>query len=54
MRAVHLSTTALMAIAALAFGFFTIPELDGSVHTSTALAQSKIDELNTQAKSKVE
>jgi HlyD family secretion protein len=54
MRPVRLSATALMAIAALAFSIFTIPALNGSVHTSTAQAQSKIDELNSQAKSKVE
>jgi hypothetical protein len=54
MRPVRLSATAPMAIAVLAFGIFTIPALKGGVHTSTAQAQPKIEELNTQAKSKVE
>ena len=54
MRPVLLSATALMAIALLAFGIFTIPALNGGISTSTAQAQSKIEQLNTQAKSKVE
>jgi hypothetical protein len=54
MRPVRLSATALMVIAVPAFGILTIPALNGGVHTSTAQAQSKIEELNTQAKSKVE
>jgi HlyD family secretion protein len=54
MRPVRLSATALTATAALAFSIFAILALNGSVHTSTAQAQSKIDELNSQAKSKVE
>ena len=54
MRPVRLSATALMAIAALAFSVFAIPALNGSVHTSTAQAQSKVEECNTQAKSKVD
>jgi hypothetical protein len=54
MRPVRLSATALMAIAPLAFGIFTIPALNGGIPTSTAHAQSKIEQFNTQAKSKVE
>ena len=53
MRPGRLSATTLMATAALAFGIFTVPTLNGGV-TSTAQAQSKIEELNTQAKSKVD
>ena len=49
MRSVRLSATAPMVITLLAFGIFIISALKG-----IALAQSKIDELNTQAKSKVE
>ena len=54
MQPVRLSANTLMAFVALAFGIFNIPVLNGGVHTSTAQAQSKIDELNAQAKSKVE
>ena len=54
MRPVRLSATELMAIALLAFGIFTIPALNDGIPTSTAHAQSKIEQLNTQAKSKVD
>jgi HlyD family secretion protein len=50
MRPVHLSTTALIAIAIPAFGILAIPVLNGSLHASTAQAQSKVEELNTRAK----
>jgi HlyD family secretion protein len=52
MGPVRLPAAALMAIAIPAFSIFTVPTLNGGV-TSTAQAQSKIEELNTQAKSKV-
>ena len=54
MQPLRLSANTLMAFVALAFGIFNIPDLNGGVQSSTAQAQSKIDELNAQAKSKVE
>jgi HlyD family secretion protein len=45
MRPVHLSATVLIAIAIPVFGILAIPVLNGSLHASTAEAQSKVEEL---------
>ena len=45
MRPVHLSATALIAIATSAFGILAIPVLNSSLHASTAETQSKVEGL---------
>jgi HlyD family secretion protein len=45
MRPVHLSATALIAIATSAFGILATPVLNGSLHASTAETQSKVEGL---------
>ena len=45
MRPVHLSATALIAIAISAFGILAIPLLNSSLHASTAEVRSKVEDL---------